>query len=147
MKYRLLQILFYIILLLLAIYFLYYLYIQHKKDIMIKQILHHWKEKIGGYIKRDKRGLYKNDYFLNFSKTEDNERHVHLATNNFYSNFEDLKYQSFNLIPTATIGYVVKKDEKHLEPVKIDENDSPEKICLDMIKLYENFDMNYYNSK
>jgi hypothetical protein len=107
---------------------------------LITQILHNWKEKFGGYIQKDKRGLYEGDYYLNFSEIKDNKTHVHLITHNF-------TYPSFELIPSTRIGYVVKKDTKHLEPVKINETDNPEKICLDMIKLYENFDMNYYNSK
>ena len=149
MKYKSLQIIFYIILLLLVIYFLYYLYIQHKKDIMIKQILHHWKEKIGGYIKRDKRGLYAGDYYLNFTKTLDNTTHIHLSKNIFYSKYGDFSFSNilFELIPTATLGYVIQKNNRHLYPMKIDEKDSPDKICLHLIKLYENFDMNYYNSK
>ena len=149
MKYRSLQIIFYIILLLIAIYFLYYLYIQHKKHMMVKQILQYWREKTGGYIKRDKRGLYSGDYYLNFSQIKDNTTHIHLSKNIFYSKYEDFSFSNilFELIPTATISYVIQKNNRHLYPMKIDETDSPDKICLHMIKLYENFDMNYYNSK
>jgi hypothetical protein len=112
---------------------------------MIKQILHHWKEKIGGYIKRDKQYLYKDDYYLNFSNTEDNNTHVHLVKNNFYTkNINSNSNIFFQLIPNTNIGYVVQKNNKYLEPVKIYETDSPDKICLQMINLYENFDRNYY---
>ncbi len=147
MKYTSLQIIFYIIILLIAIYFLYYLYIYHKKHIMIKQILNEWKEKTGGYIKRDKKGLYEDDYYLIFPNDPDRNTHVHLATNNFHAKFGNFNYPTFEFIPTATIGYVIKKNNRHLQPVKIEEKDSPDKICLHIIKLYENFDINYYNSK
>jgi len=114
---------------------------------MIKQILHHWKEKIGGYVEKDKKGLYEGDYYLSFSEIKDDKKHIHLLTHNFETKIGDFTYPSFELIPSTTIGYVVKKDTKHLQPIKIDETENPEKICLDIINLYENFDMNYYNSK
>jgi hypothetical protein len=105
---------------------------------LITKILQYWREKTGGCIKKDKNNLYEGDYYLNFSEIKDDKNHVHLITHNF-------TYPSFELIPTTTIGYVIKKDTKHLYPMKIDETDSPDKICLDMINLYKNFDTNYYN--
>jgi len=115
---------------------------------MVKQLLHEWKKKTGGYIKKDKKGLYEDDYYLIFPDDPARNTHIHLVINNFQSKFVNSNSNPpFQLIPTTTIGYVVKKDTKHLQPIKIDETDSPDKICLHMIKLYENFDMNYYNSK
>jgi hypothetical protein len=112
---------------------------------IVKKILYYWKEKMDGYISIDKRGLYKDDYYLSFTKTKDSENHVHLITNNFYYS-NTSPNTSFELIPTVTLGYIIKKNNTHLEAVKIEETDDPYKIYLDMVKLYENFDMNYYNS-
>ena len=145
MKYKLLIFIFYIILLLLLFRFLYYLYIHRKKNILIQQIIQNWKERTGGIVENAHSGIYTDDYFLFFSNTHDKKNHIHLITNHFYSNYEQFIQlffkPTFEIIPIVTIGYMIKKNNKYLQPMKINLNNDPQAICYNMIKSFKKLEM------
>ena len=141
MKYKSQFSIFYIILLALILRFLYYLYIHYKKNIMINKIIDNWKERTGGNVEHAYSGIYTEDYFLFFSDNHDKRNHIHLITNNFYSNYDEFINKFFNpnfeVIPTVTIGYMIKKNNKYLPPMRINLNNDPQAICYNMIKSYK----------
>ena len=114
MKYRLIYILVSSVIFLLLIRWLYYLYINNNKNNLLNKILKQWKTQTNNaYIQKVTMGVYTDDYILSFSEIPNQKTHVHLVTNQFYSNFNEFislcfKPQ-FELIPTTTIGYIIKK--------------------------------------
>jgi hypothetical protein len=145
MKYKSLIVIFYIILLLFILRFFYYLYIHHKKNILIQQIIENWKERTGGIVENAYSGIYTDDYFLFFSNNHDKKNHIHLITNHFYSNYEQFIQlffkPNFQIIPTVTIGYVIKKNDSYLPPMKINLNNDAQAICYYMIKSFKKLEM------
>lgn len=145
MKYKLLIIIFYIILLLLIFRFLYYLYIHNTKNILIQQIIENWKERTGGIVENAYSGIYTEDYFLFFSNNHDTKNHIHLITNHFYSNYDQFIQlffkPTFEVIPTVTIGYIIKKNDRYLPPMRINLKNDPQAICYNIIKAYKELDM------
>jgi len=145
MKYKSLIVIFYIILLLFILRFFYYLYIHHKKNILIQQIIENWKERTGGIVENAYSGIYTDDYFLFFSNNHDKKNHIHLITNHFYSNYEQFIQlffkPNFQIIPTITIGYVIKKNDSYLPPMKINLNNDAQAICYYMIKSFKKLEM------
>jgi hypothetical protein len=145
MKYKSLIVIFYIILLLFILRFLYYLYIHHKKNILIQQIIEDWKKRTGGIVENAYSGIYTDDYFLFFSNNHDKKNHIHLITNHFYSNYEQFIQlffkPTFQIIPTVTIGYVIKKNDSYLPPMKINLNNDAQAICYYMIKSFKKLEM------
>jgi len=137
------QVLFYIILFLFLLRFLYCVYINYTKNNLVKQLLHEWTIKTNGYVKEVKLGVYTDDYFLSFSDSHDRKNHIHLITHKFYSNLDEFISifftPQFEIVPTFTIGYVIKKNNKHSLPIKINQQKDTPIICYHMIKTYETF--------
>ena len=131
----------YIIILLFVIRYLYYLFIEYKKNELIKNILAEWKKQTNGNIQKVKLGVYTDDYFLSFTKNNDVENHIHLITNKYYSDYKDFLrlffYQQFEMIPSITIGYIIKKKNNYLNPMKINQNKDAREICYHMRESYE----------
>ena len=146
MKYRLIYILFSSVIFLLLIRWLYYLYINNNKNNLLNKILKQWKiQTNNAYIQKVRKGVYTDDYFLSFSEIPNQKTHIHLITNQFYTNFNEFislffKPQ-FELIPTTTIGYVIKKNSKYLTPIQINQQNDAYIIVKHMIKTYETIDM------
>ena len=146
MKYRLIYILVSSVIFLLLIRWLYYLYINNNKNNLLNKILKQWKTQTNNaYIQKVTMGVYTDDYILSFSEIHDQKTHIHLITNQFYSNFNEFislffKPQ-FELIPTTTIGYIIKKNSKYLTPIQINQQNDPYNIVQNMIKTYETIDM------
>ena len=140
---------FYIILVLLLglglVRFLYYLYTNHNKNMLVNEILNQWTKQTNGSYNKQTRGVHTDDYFLYFSKDKDYKTHIHLVTNNFYSNFYDFLSIFFNprfeIIPTTQLGYIIKKNNEYLPPVKINQTKESYDICKDMIEMYKNINM------
>ena len=144
MKSNIIFILFYILVSLFVLRVLYYVYIYYNKEVIINKILYEWNNKTnGGFIKKAKNN-YADDYYLSFSKYEDNQNHIHLITNRYYYDYDSFINvfftSSFELMPTITIGYVLKKDNKNSLPIKINDKDTPKNICKKMIEHYHNFE-------
>lgn len=146
MKYRLIYILVSSVIVLLLLRCVYYLYINNNKNMLLNKILQQWKKQTNNAdIQKVTMGVYTDDYILSFSEIRDQKTHIHLITNQFYSNFNEFislffKPQ-FELIPTTTIGYVIKKNSKHLMPIKINQQNDPYIIVQNMIEMYETIDM------
>ena len=133
--------LFYILIIAICIRYLYYLYIQNKKNKLVESILVEWKKQTNGNIQKVKLGVYTDDYFLSFTKNHDTENHIHLITNKYYSDYKDFLrlffYQQFEIVPTVTIGYIIKKNNNYLNPMKINQNKDAREICYHMRESYE----------
>jgi hypothetical protein len=146
MKYKFIHILFAIIIFLLLVRFLYYLCIHYNKNCLINTILKQWKiQTNNGKIEKLNYGVYTNDYLLFFSETDNPKTHVHLVTNKFYSNFNEFislffKPQ-FEIIPTVTIGYIIKKNNKYLSPIQLNQEKDPDHIVKHIIATYKAIDM------
>jgi hypothetical protein len=136
---------FYVILFILFVRFLYYLFIHYYNNKLIQQIIKTWKEKTNGNVEKVYLGVYTNDYLLSFSTNHDRKNHIHLVTNNFYSNYNEFISfffkPRFEIIPATTIGYIIKKNNKYLPPIKINKNADPQHICYHMIKSYQVLDL------
>jgi len=143
MKFDKIQFIFYIILFLFLVRFLYYLYLIFSKNMLINEILYEWIKQTKGSFKKQTEGVYTDDYFLSFTKEPDQETHVHLITDKFYSNFKEFFttyfYPNFEIIPTVTVGYVVKKNNTHLTPVRINQQNDAQMICKNIIEMYKNY--------
>jgi len=131
----------YIFIILLVVRYIYYLFIQYKKNKVIESILSEWKKQTNGNIQKVYMGVYTDDYFLSFTKNHDVENHIHLITNKYYSNYKDFMriffYQPFEMIPNVTIGYIIKKNNNYLNPMKINQNKDANEICYHMRESYE----------
>jgi len=147
MKKSISHVLFYIILTLIVIRFLYYLYVHYTKNNLVEQILYQWKKQTNGNIQKATEGVYTDDYFLSFNEKHDNKTHIHLITNKFYANFDEFITLFFRpnceIIPTVTIGYVIKKNNRYLQPIKINQYNDAQTICYHMIKSFEQLDLQY----
>jgi hypothetical protein len=113
---------------------------------LIQQIIQNWKERTnGGIVENAHSGIYTDDYFLFFSDNHDKKNHIHLITNSFYSNYEEfINYffkPTFEIIPTVTIGYMIKKNNNYLPPMRINLNNDPQAICYNMIKSFKKLDI------
>jgi len=110
---------------------------------LINEILYEWIKQTKGSFKKQTEGVYTDDYFLSFTKEPDQETHVHLITDKFYSNFKEFFttyfYPNFEIIPTVTVGYVVKKNNTHLTPVRINQQNDAQMICKNIIEMYKNY--------
>jgi hypothetical protein len=85
-------------------------------------------------VKKDSNKMYKNDYYLSFSRTCDYYNHIHLVLHDY--NCDD----NHN-----NIVYIMKKFDKekkqiiHSKKVKINIFSNPDKVVLNMIKNYDKF--------
>ena len=121
-----------IVILLLRILYLYSVFYQKHK--MIGNILITWKIKTnGGYIQKDKRHSYKDDYFLS-QTINDYDTHIHLITHKEdYSIYELIKLVFFQYSKIIFLEYIVKKNNVHSHLTQIDYyNDSYLDICEQM---------------
>ena len=93
-----------------------------------------WKIKTnGGYIQKDKRHSYKDDYFLS-QTINDYDTHIHLITHKEdYSLYELIKLVFFQYSKIIFLEYIVKKNNVHSHLTQIDYyNDSYLDICEQM---------------
>jgi hypothetical protein len=108
----------------------------HLKKKFIDNILSNWKKYTRGNVKKDTTTIYKNDYYLSFSKISDYFNHIHLVLHNNCTCYDN---NDNNII------YVMKKFDKekqqiiHSNEVKINIFSNPDKVVLNMIKNYDKF--------
>jgi hypothetical protein len=105
------------------------------KTKFIHNILSSWKKYTSGNVTKDSTTIYKYDYYLSFSKIEDQFNHIHLILHNFH-------YDNNN---HNNIIYVMKKFDKekqqiiHSKQIKINILSNPDKVVINMIKNYDKF--------
>lgn len=119
MKIHICSLIFFILFILFILNLILYLF--YKKQIIIKNILHAWKQKVNdGNITFDGIGNYKNDYYLSLDKDNDWSTHIHLFTDN----------------KNCYLCYVAKKNNKYSSLYIIDTNKDASLIVDEMLSNF-----------
>ena len=104
------------------------------KSLFINKLLNEWVVQSNGFVYRDLIGLYKNDYYLTFSKKGGYNNHVHLILKNFNDNHN-----------TNNICYMLKYFNKntnkiiHSSDYKIHIYSNPKTVVKNIIHRYKKF--------
>ena len=111
---------------------------KYKHSQLVQNILQEWTAQTNGkgHITRDVGTIYKCDYYLSLSNTDNHDTHVHLIIRNFYKNSRTQTGSPFVRKSNNVLGYCIKKRGSHSAPVTIHGNgkQSPKFIVSTMLK-------------
>jgi hypothetical protein len=109
---------------------------KYKHSTLVQNILREWKAQTNGkgHITRDGGTIYKCDYYLSLSNTDNHDTHAHLIIRNFYKNNRTKVRSPFVRKSNNILGYCIKKNGSHSVPVRINGKQSPKFIVSTMLK-------------
>ncbi len=108
---------------------------KYKHSQLVQNILREWKTQTNdkGHIARDDGTIYKCDYYLSLSNTDNHDTHVHLIIRNFYKNSRAQTGAHFVRKSNHILGYCIKKRGSHSIPVTINSKQTPKSIVSTML--------------
>jgi hypothetical protein len=109
---------------------------KYKHSQLVQNILREWKAQTNGngHITRDIGTIYKCDYYLSLTNTDNRDTHVHLIIRNFYNNSRARSGSTFVRKSNNVLGYCIKKRGNHSAPVTINRTQTPKSIVSTMLK-------------
>jgi hypothetical protein len=108
---------------------------KYKHSSLVQNILREWKAQTNGkgHVARSGGTIYKCDYYLSLSNTDNHDTHAHLIIRNFYKNSRAQSGTPFVRKPNNILGYCIKTRGNHSAPVRINAKQSPKFIVSTML--------------